>query len=38
VLAPQNPFAGSKWSGLGIEGGPWVLAENTESAFVYQPR
>jgi hypothetical protein len=38
VLAPQNQFAGSKWSGLGIEGGPWGLAENTESAFVYQPR
>jgi acyl-CoA reductase-like NAD-dependent aldehyde dehydrogenase len=38
VLAPQNPFAGSKWSGLGIEGGPWGLAENTESAFVYRPR
>ena len=24
VLAPQNPFAGSEWSSLGIEGGPWA--------------
>jgi acyl-CoA reductase-like NAD-dependent aldehyde dehydrogenase len=38
VLAPQNPFAGSKWSGVGIEGGPWALEANTESAFVYLPR
>jgi acyl-CoA reductase-like NAD-dependent aldehyde dehydrogenase len=38
VLAPQNPFAGSKWSGVGIEGGAWALDANTESAFVYLPR
>jgi acyl-CoA reductase-like NAD-dependent aldehyde dehydrogenase len=38
VLAPQNPFAGSKWSGVGSEGGTWGLEANTESAFVYLPR
>jgi acyl-CoA reductase-like NAD-dependent aldehyde dehydrogenase len=38
VLAPQNPFAGSKWSGFGIEGRTWALEANTESAFVYLPR
>jgi acyl-CoA reductase-like NAD-dependent aldehyde dehydrogenase len=30
VLMPQQPFGGFKWSGIGVENGPWGLAGFTE--------
>ncbi len=30
ALAPHQPFGGFKWSGLGVENGPWGLAAYTE--------
>jgi acyl-CoA reductase-like NAD-dependent aldehyde dehydrogenase len=35
ALAPHQPFGGFKWSGVGVENGPWGLAEFTEVQAVY---
>jgi acyl-CoA reductase-like NAD-dependent aldehyde dehydrogenase len=34
----RYPFAGHKWSGIGIEGGPWGLHEFTEVKMQYLAR
>jgi acyl-CoA reductase-like NAD-dependent aldehyde dehydrogenase len=38
ALAPQQPFGGFKWSGVGVENGPWGLAEFTEIQALYRSR
>jgi acyl-CoA reductase-like NAD-dependent aldehyde dehydrogenase len=38
ALAPQQPFGGFKWSGIGVENGPWGLSEFTEVQAVYRSR
>jgi acyl-CoA reductase-like NAD-dependent aldehyde dehydrogenase len=35
ALAPNQPFGGFKWSGVGVENGPWGLAEFAEVQAVY---
>jgi acyl-CoA reductase-like NAD-dependent aldehyde dehydrogenase len=30
VIAPHTPFGGAKWSGIGVENGPWGLLGFTE--------
>jgi acyl-CoA reductase-like NAD-dependent aldehyde dehydrogenase len=37
ALAPELPFGGSKWSGVGVENGPWGLAEFTELQVIHRP-
>ena len=36
--APQQPFGGFKWSGVGVENGPWGLAEFTEIQAVHRSK
>lgn len=38
ALGPQQPFGGCKWSGVGVENGPWGLAEFTEVQAVYRAK
>ena len=38
ALAPQQPFGGFKWSGVGVENGPWGLAEFSEIQVVYRSK
>ncbi|MHB1517298.1 MAG: aldehyde dehydrogenase family protein [Acidimicrobiales bacterium] len=38
ALGPQQPFGGLKWSGLGVENGPWGLAEFTELQVVHRSK
>jgi acyl-CoA reductase-like NAD-dependent aldehyde dehydrogenase len=38
ALGPQQPFGGFKWSGVGVENGPWGLAEFTEVQAVHRSR
>jgi acyl-CoA reductase-like NAD-dependent aldehyde dehydrogenase len=38
ALSPQQPFGGFKWSGVGVENGPWGLAEFTEFQVVHRSK
>ena len=38
ALSPFQPFGGAKWSGIGVENGPWGLYGFTEIQAVYQAR
>ncbi|HUY63221.1 MAG TPA: aldehyde dehydrogenase family protein [Acidimicrobiales bacterium] len=38
ALAPHQPFGGFKWSGVGVENGPWGLAGFTEIQAVHRSR
>ncbi len=38
ALGPQQPFGGCKWSGIGVENGPWGLSEFTEVQALYRSR
>jgi acyl-CoA reductase-like NAD-dependent aldehyde dehydrogenase len=37
-LAPHRPFGGFKWSGIGVENGPWGLAAFTEIQVQYRAK
>jgi len=38
LLAPSQPFGGFKWSGIGVENGPWGLAGFYELQTLYRAR
>ncbi|UGQ13626.1 aldehyde dehydrogenase family protein [Yinghuangia sp. ASG 101] len=38
ALAPAQPFGGAKWSGLGVENGPWGLYGFTELQVIHRAR
>ena len=38
MQSPAQPFGGHKWSGIGIENGPWGLASFTELQTLYRAR
>ncbi|RFU38614.1 aldehyde dehydrogenase family protein, partial [Actinomadura logoneensis] len=38
ALAPHQPFGGFKWSGVGVENGPWGLHGFTELQVVHRAR
>lgn len=38
MQGPAQPFGGVKWSGIGIENGPWGLASFTDLQTVYRSR
>jgi acyl-CoA reductase-like NAD-dependent aldehyde dehydrogenase len=38
ALSPSQPFGGFKWSGIGVENGPWGLAEFTEFQVVHRSK
>jgi acyl-CoA reductase-like NAD-dependent aldehyde dehydrogenase len=38
AAGPQQPFGGVKWSGIGVENGPWGLMAYTDMQVVYQPK
>jgi acyl-CoA reductase-like NAD-dependent aldehyde dehydrogenase len=38
ALAPHQPFGGFKWSGVGVENGPWGLSAFTEIQVRYQSK
>ncbi|HVC70837.1 MAG TPA: aldehyde dehydrogenase family protein [Acidimicrobiales bacterium] len=38
AMGPQFPFGGFKWSGIGVENGPWGLAEFTDIQTMYRAK
>ncbi len=38
VLSPSQPFAGTKWSGIGVENGPWGYYGFTEIQVIYRAK
>jgi acyl-CoA reductase-like NAD-dependent aldehyde dehydrogenase len=38
ALAPHQPFGGFKWSGMGVENGPWGLAQFSEVQAVHRKK
>jgi len=38
ALAPHQPFGGAKWSGIGVENGPWGLAGFTELQVLHRSK
>ena len=38
ALAPHQPFGGAKWSGIGVENGPWGLYGFTELQVLYRSK
>jgi acyl-CoA reductase-like NAD-dependent aldehyde dehydrogenase len=38
ALAPHQPFGGAKWSGIGVENGPWGLLGFTELQVLYRAK
>ena len=38
TLQPYIPFGGMKWSGMGVENGPWGLEEFTALQVLYRSR
>jgi acyl-CoA reductase-like NAD-dependent aldehyde dehydrogenase len=38
AMGPQFPFGGFKWSGIGVENGPWGLHEFTDVQTMYRSR
>jgi len=38
ALAPHQPFGGAKWSGIGVENGPWGLYGFTELQVQYRAK
>lgn len=37
AVAPGNPFSGHKWSGIGVESGPWGLYGFTNLQVIWSP-
>jgi acyl-CoA reductase-like NAD-dependent aldehyde dehydrogenase len=37
-LPPEHPFGGVKWSGVGLENGPWAIHEFTDVHVMYENR
>jgi len=37
ALSPMQPFGGFKWSGIGVENGPWGLASFSEIQALHRP-
>ena len=38
ALAPHQPFGGAKWSGIGVENGPWGYYAFTELQVIYRAK
>lgn len=38
ALAPHQPFGGAKWSGIGVENGPWGYYSFTELQVLYRAK